>query len=136
MNRNLVDYAGILTYARGSNSGYRLTVELERDFGRYYHSLIPKYKNTKPQKYNSHISVIRHEIPPNLEAWEKYQGESVGFKYDTIIRNGEVYYWLDVVSKELEDIRAELGLFRPPLYPELVPDGYVNLFHITIGNIK
>lgn len=136
MIRNWVESAGTLLYTIGPNGGHRLTVELDKDFGKYYYSLIPKYKNANRQKYNPHISVIRHETPPNLDVWGKYQGKRIVFQYDTIIRTCPVYYWLDVICKELEDIRSELGLFKPPMYPHLVPEGYDKLFHITIGNNK
>ena len=39
-----------------------------------------------------------------------------------------VYYWLNVYSTRLEDIREELGLKRLP--------GSFEAFHITIGNNK
>ena len=58
--------------------------------------------------------------------WERYSGEIVTFEYNSIIRDDELYFWLDVSCPRLLDIREELGLPRHPEYS----------FHLTIGNAR
>jgi hypothetical protein len=115
--------------------GYRLVAETEQDIANYYRKLIPKYKCVKRQMYPAHISVVRYETPLNLDAWGKYEGQEVEFTYDSEIKNGTVYYWLNCFSTKLEKVRTELGL---PVSSEYTrpPDSWTKCFHMTIGNIK
>lgn len=125
---------GILNY-KVVDVGYRLVVDIEQDICEYYRSLIPKYKGVKGQRHKAHISVVRHEIPINLEAWGKYQGEEIDFIYDNDIKWGTVYYWLNCFSKRLEEIRTELGLPVSSPYTR-PPESFLKCFHTTIGNAK
>ena len=84
--------------------------------------------------YPSHISVVRKEVPKNMLAWRKYQGQEIAFEYDSVIYNDETYYWLNAYSSALENIRLELGLESLSKYTKS-PDGK-HKFHITIGNTK
>ena len=129
----LFNSTGKLKYHKGES--YKLIVEVDPEIARYYISLIPKYIKFNTQMYKPHISVVRKEIPPNLEYWGKYEDQIVDFAYDGTIYRGEVYIWLDVYSKRLEEIRLELGL---PVHSQytLPPEGYENVFHSTIGNFK
>lgn len=115
--------------------GYKLIVEADRGLAAYYKSLIPKWIETKPQKYPAHISVVRKEAPSNLEVWGKYDGESIEFTYSNIVHRGQVYFWLNVFCTRLEEIRLELGL---PVSSEYTkpPDGWVKCFHLTLANCK
>jgi hypothetical protein len=130
----LYDSKGILRYSI-VDIGYRLIVEVDQGISEYYRSLIPKYKDVRGQRYRAHISVVRKEVPPRLENWGKYNGEEVEFCYNSCVRWGTVYYWLDAYSKRLEEIRVELGL---PISSEYTrpPDSFEKVFHITIGNRK
>ena len=112
---------------------YKLIVEVDNEIARYYRSFIPKYLKVNKPMYPAHISTVRREIP-NLEFWGKYQGKDINFQYENIICNDEVYYWLGAFSKELQEIRTELGLPITSWITE-PPDGLYN-FHITIGNTK
>lgn len=116
-------------------SGYKLNVMVDRGISDYYRSLIPKYVGLNGTRYPPHVSVVRKEIPRNLEFWGKYEGEVVNFAYSNIVHSGKVYYWLNVFSERLEQIRLELGL---PVSTEYTrpPDGWTRCFHCTIGNIK
>ena len=51
-----------------------------------------------------------------------------------VIHNDELYYWLNIYSEELEEIRSELGLLP---YGDVTesPDGR-HRFHLTLGNLK
>jgi len=117
-----------------SNNPHKLIVDVDDELGRYYRSLIPKSHRIQKPMYPSHISTVRKEIPPNISVWNKYQNELITFNYENFIYNDETYYWLNVSSKRLEDIRIELGL---PLHSDLTksPDGK-HKFHLTIANIK
>jgi hypothetical protein len=112
----------------------RLVVEIDPDIAKYYRSLIPPYIHYSIPMYPPHISVIRRETPPNMTLWQKHHGEAVSFEYDPYVFIGRVYIWLKVWSKEIEDLRLELGLeahsniTRPP---DESP-----CFHTTIANFK
>jgi hypothetical protein len=112
-----------------------LILDVDQEIVRYYRMLLPKSITINSQMYDAHISVVRKETPPKMEFWGKYAGELVEFEYSHVIRNGEVYYWVDVFSKRLEEIREELGLIvhSPYIVP---PEGYNHTFHITLGNLK
>jgi hypothetical protein len=125
---------GPLRYSIGTAS-YKLVVEVDKGIVNYYRDLLPKYIYLNRQMYAPHISVIRHEVPPNLEHWGKYEGEEVRFFYKPSVRHGTVYYWLDVFCVRLEEIRLELGLPVSSPYTR-PPDGFSKCFHCTIGNVK
>lgn len=126
---------GILHYSRGEHGGFRLVVNVDQQISEYYRSLIPKYISLNKQRYPAHISVVRKEVPVNLEFWEKYDGQEVEYFYSPIVCFGRVYCWLNVFSQRLEEIRLELGLPVSSEYT-LPPEGFVKCFHMTIGNFK
>ncbi len=128
---------GIIKYYRNPD---KVIVEVDNELSKFYKSLIPKYLNVKNQMFLPHISVVRRELYINFEYWNKYNGKEVEFLYDNYIYNGEVYYWLNVFSEELERIKIELVSNSPqilnlPKNPEYYQDGRYK-FHITLGNIK
>lgn len=108
----------------------KITLELGRDFGDYYQSLIPKCIKTVKQAYPSHVTIVRGGIEKitNTEAWGKYEGKEIAFYYLPLVRYYNNVYVLDVFSKELCDMRVELGLGPHRR-------GY-RRFHITIANDK
>jgi hypothetical protein len=117
---------------------YRLVLLVDQGISDYYYSLIPKCKYAKRPMHAAHVTIVRpgKEIPPNLQFWDKYEGEKVPFLYDPSIKWGEsqIYYWLNVLCVRLEEIRIELGL---PVDPVVVPpEGYRRYFHMTLGNTK
>lgn len=122
---------GTLVY---SVNPYKLIVDVDNEIGNYYRSLIPKYLQVRKPMYSSHISIVRNEVPSNLNMWGKYQGTQVSFEYEPFIYSGELYYWLNAYSSILEDVRIELGLSNLSEYTKS-PDGK-HKFHITIGNLK
>lgn len=123
---------GILKY---HNNPYKLIVEIDQNICDYYRSLIPKWIKTNRQMYSAHISVVRNEVPVNLEHWGKYEGEEIEFLYENEIKFGAVYCWLNVWCKRLEEIRLELGLPVSSPYT-LPPEGFAKCFHSTLGNFK
>jgi len=134
MAATLFESSGPLRYSCDKEYGYKLIVEVDQDLSDYYRSLIPKWFDVDPQKYPAHISVIRHEVPVNLEYWGAYEGEDVKFCYSPEVRRGKVYWWLNAFSCRLREIRRELGL---PDHSEFSrpPDGR-HCYHITVGNSK
>lgn len=116
--------------------GFKLIVEeIDPGIARFYRSLIPKFQFVRPQMYNSHISVVRKETPTILDFWGEYDGKLVEVTYDSYVHNDDKYYWLNVYSKDLENIRAKLGLQPKDKYL-LPPEGFTSVFHMTIGNCK
>lgn len=113
----------------------KLIVEVDQDIINFYRKLIPKYYYVKPQMYKAHISVVRKEKVPNSKFWEKYEGKLIDFYYLNKVYNSETYWWLNCFSKELEDIREELGLPINEIYIQPI-EGFKKTFHCTLGNTK
>jgi hypothetical protein len=130
MERSLFTSTGTLRYGNTN-----LVLDVDQGIVDFYRAMLPKSIRTNRQMYNAHISVVRKEVPPNMELWGKYAGEQIEFKYSNVIRNGNLYYWLDVWCERLEQIRLELGLPCDSPYTR-PPDGFSKTFHVTIGNIK
>ncbi len=127
---NLFKSEGILHY--GST---KLIVKVDPGIAYFYRSLIPKSIYIDPQKYKPHISVVRNETPANMENWGKYENQKIEFSYGNQIYNGQVYWWINAFSTQLEEIRIELGLSISEYYTQ-PPDGFNKCFHITLGNCK
>ena len=73
--------------------------------------------------WGTHVSVVKHEEPPNLELWGKIDRE-VRFHYTNYIRSDNgLHAWLDCYSPELSEVRQELGLPAK------------EWFHMTIGRL-
>lgn len=124
---------GILRYFED----YKLIVEIDPGIAEFYRSLIPKYIDWNRPRYAPHVTVIRSEMEEPLvkEAWGKYEGEEIEFFYDPQIKEGSVYFWLDVYCVKLENIRLELGLPATSMYT-LPPEGFKKVFHTTLANKK
>lgn len=133
-NQNLLSAIGTLSYSYSLSYGYKLIVNVDPEIVSVLRRLAPKYLRLNPQKYAPHISVVRKEIPGNLDEWGKYEGQPVEFNYSTFVYNDETYYWIRAYSDRLKEIRVGLGcrswseLTRPPSGEDC--------FHITIGNTK
>lgn len=115
-----------------------LVAYVDQGIADFYRALIPKSRCVTRQRYPAHTTIVREGIdfPPNKQAvWNKHEGSVIELRYNSIIRNSQNYYWLDVVSKDIERIREELGL-QNKVYDMEPPEGYAKLFHITLGNIK
>lgn len=127
---------GTLRYT--NDDGHRLVVDVCEDFGRYYRRLIPKSYPTQRPRWPPHITVVRagKEKPSSLgmEFWGEYEGSEVEFSYDPELRLDRVYYWLNVTSRRLSEIRMELGLPAKSRWTR--PPDAQECFHITIANRK
>lgn len=125
---------GTLHYERTAGS-FKLIVSVDPGIYLFYRSLIPKYHTAYPQRYAPHISVVRKEVPQDPSAWGKHEGEQVEFLYDPDIQRDARYWWMNVFSTQLEEIRKELGLPVTSPYT-LPPSGFEKCFHMTLGNRK
>lgn len=133
-------HSGVLRYS----GAYRLVLDIDDELARYYRALLPKWRPCAPQRYQTHVTVVRpeKEIPPNLAVWGKYEGERVEFYYEPGLRQGKVFYWLRVCCTRLEDIRLELGLpvtlsFDSSEASYVAPPApFRKYFHTTIGNFR
>lgn len=114
-----------------------MIVEVDRELGKYYLSLLPKWLDAKRGRYEPHITVVRcyKEVPPDLSAWGRYEEQEVDFLYSPEVQQGKVFFWLNVLCKKLEQVRAELGLPITSQYTR-PPEGFSKYFHCTIGNCK
>lgn len=129
---NLHKSHGYLKYSIDENNKYKLIVEVDPEIHRLSRSLIPKSVKFNIPRYPPHITVVRNEIPVNLDVWGI--SREIEFEYCSEIFNDETYWWLRVFSTELEKIRVGLGL--DPHSPLIrAPDGE-NCFHTTIANTK
>lgn len=113
---------------------HKLVVLIDRGICDFYRKLIPPSYVCRPQMYAPHITVVRKELPPNMEFWGKYQNDLVSFSYDPYIHYNGTYWWLNVDCPRLTEIRTELGL-EPWTELTRPPDG-CEWFHTTIGNSK
>ena len=113
---------------------YKLIVEIDPEISNYYRSLIPKYCRVNRQRYAPHISVVRDEEIRYWSEWNGLQGKVITFWYVGIIHSDETYFWLEVNSWDLQDLRVKLGLTSTSRITRS-PDGN-HSFHITLGNVK
>lgn len=67
--------------------------------------------------------------------WGVHEGEAILFFYEPGLKWNDHFYWLRVVSLEIERVRTELGLsvLRQPGWSVPVPDDFVKYFHLTVG---
>lgn len=119
----------------GPHGGFKLIVEADNEIVNYLYALIPPYISRHRQKYPAHISVVRKEIPPRTELWGKHEGREISFAYTHQLFKSDFYFWVNVYSIELEQIREELGLGVSSRYYE-PPPGFRQTFHMTIANSK
>ena len=123
--------SGTLRY---THQRFNLVLDCDSDLGKYYRSLAARKWLIRRPSWKEHVTIIRGPyewVSPPKKIWGKYQDHVVKFEYEPFISTREPeegyprYFWLDVLCPELLDIREELGLPRPPLYP----------LHLTIGNL-
>lgn len=117
---------GILRYSpkllgdRASEKWW-LVLDCDESLGCYYRHLywLAHFRVQKLLRpaWKEHVTVIRNEEPPHKGGWEKYTGKSVEFEYNPEPRTNGSYWWLEVCSRELQEIRVELGLSREPAIP-------------------
>jgi len=107
-----------------------LVAYIDREIARYYISLIPKAFQTKGTRYAPHITIVRYgvESVTDISLADKYDGMEVEFEYDPVTYFHHPYFFHDVFSRDIGDIRESLGMLR-------YRDGF-DRYHFTIGNVK
>ena len=115
------------TFAHVVSNKPKIVAELSKDFGDYYFSLIPKYYYANRQKHSVHVTIVRsfEVVPDNL--WKSFSDKIVIY-YDPTIIFGIPYFYLNCWSKDIINIRRELGLSKYRFER--------SSYHITIGNTK
>lgn len=118
-------------------SDFKLALDVDPNIALYYRSLIPLYLYPQPTRYMPHITVVRpkYELPVHKQFWNKYRNEQVEFYYEPWIHSGKEYFWLNIFSVRLEQIRAELGLYIDDKFTK-PPEGFRKCFHMTVANRK
>lgn len=113
---------------------YKLTLVTDPGVAEFYRSLVPKTHKCQPGRFAPHVTVVRNELPPNMDKWGLYENKKVQFEYESYAWYDGTYWWLDCYSEFLEQVREELGL---PKYAKwnMPPNGKA-CFHMTIGNSK
>lgn len=132
--QELFEISGKLDYSVVAG-GFRLVADMDVKFAHYYYSLLPKYLRVVKTGYSPHVTIVRFRIDsPVLDNWGKRQGQIVKMMYWPVIRNDEKFFWLDMFSLELEEIRQELRL---PLPGQRKPSNpmYLRTFHMTLGKL-
>ena len=114
-----------------------MILNVDDEVHRYYRFLyhMENFRLDKIQRVKqAHVTIIRDETVPNKHLWWNYHGEKVTVGYipgavckllELSHRRPIMYYWLNVVSERLEQIREELGLPRNS-------DG---IYHTTLGTV-
>jgi hypothetical protein len=123
--------SGIIKY--DTSDCHWVTVSVDQEILNYYYSLIPKYYRVIRPRWKAHVTVVRPEDnPTNLQNWGLRDGQIANFVYDPTILYEKGFWWFNLWSIEMEDIRKELGLgivsrITAP------PTGYTKCFHCTIA---
>lgn len=132
--RNIIKQYGTIIYDpyRGENMKPKnqwCILQLPKDFARYYQYFLRKEKHLElfDPTFNAHVSIVRGEVPKNMNAWKKYNNKRFFIEYEPEIvsfkdtKKPGSYYCITFKSKALSELRRELGL---------IPH---EVFHITIG---
>jgi hypothetical protein len=108
----------------------QLAVFFERALADYYLSLLPRWWDVKGQRYDPHLTVVRFgkEEPSDPAWWRLVDRGNIPVVYDSELRCGGSYFWLDAWSDGVGAIRRRLGLSR-------YRAGF-DRYHITVGNRK
>ena len=126
---------GVFSYSVSESTGHKLELICDQGIADFYFALIPRWLYACRQKHRCHVSVVRKEkavVKP--ENWGRHEGEKYAFFYDSDVKTDGVYFWLNVYSKALEDVRLGLGLGL--WCKRNLVDGFRHTFHMTIGNLK
>jgi len=125
MDTGIIRYSPKLLGALSSK--WWVVLDADPELGKYYRHLFYIHRNkcNKLQRpaWESHITIVRDEEPPNKLAWDKYNGLVVEFEIVPEFATNGDYFWFPVKCKFAIDLRDELGLGEPR-YP----------LHFSIGH--
>ncbi len=114
----------------GTTTDWWLIIECDREFGKYLRHLRLICQASAPPLaeplWGTHVSIIRGEMPPNIQHWGTIDGNTVSIQYSHSPRETSGYFYLPVQCEAALDYRQLLGLPREPEFP----------LHLTFGNSK
>jgi hypothetical protein len=114
-----------------------IVAHVDSEISRYYYSLIPKYIDRQPQMYPPHITIVRHgKEKANTSNFGRFANKKIRYYYDPTIYEGNIYFWLNAYSTDIEQIRVELGLTNRRFNSTIPQWPFNQTFHITLGNKK
>ena len=116
------------------NTDFLISANTCEELSRYYREELYRHEHIKTFKpsWNSHITIQKYNIEETYDIAMEYDKKEITFSYEPIVRySGDTrvpegvvqgkYYFIDVYSDDIREIRASLNL----------PD--YSKFHITIG---
>ena len=123
--------SGIIHY--DTSDGNRVSVSVDKAIGEYYYALIPKYFRVLKPRWTPHVTVVSpiDEIV-HPEMWGDREGQRANFAYDHVVLYEKGFWWFNLWSIEMEDIRKELGMSIKSRVT-IPPEGYSKCFHCTVG---
>jgi len=122
---------GIIKY--DTSDGPWVTVGIDQEILNYYYSLIPKYYHVFKPRWKAHVTVVRPEENTVINRfWESRQSHIAKFVYDPTILWENGFWWFNLWSNEMDQIRLELGLSIKSRIT-IPPAGYTKCFHCTIA---
>lgn len=140
----LLKGTGVLIYdphrpGMKSKTDWWIVVNTDSEICRYYRWWVYRRYMLELQQpsWGAHVSVLRggKPEPDKMHLWKKYQGEKIDFEYSYNVRHSgdttggdrpDVFWFVDVWSNRLNEIRDELGF-------TLEFAGKPIKYHITVG---
>jgi len=111
-----------------SHKKWWLFIRADSSISHYYCWLMSRYgiAMNPGNRHGSHISIVQGETPKDKVCWGALIGAKVEFKYSSLIKYNGLHAWVEVQSKQMEEIRKSLGLSATPWHR----------FHLTIGQCQ
>lgn len=137
----LLKSTGVLVYdpfrPGMKNTDWWIILNTDEELCRYYRWWIWRQYmvDLKNPSWGSHVSILRGAKPraDKIHFWKKYQREKIKFEYSPVVRqqvdtDGNLghFWFIDVWSERLNDIRDELG------FKTVIDDKKIK-YHLTIG---
>jgi hypothetical protein len=114
----------------GGSSRWWLIVEADEELGRYLRHLflLAHWRTRRLQGplWGTHVSVIRGDVPPQLQHWGDGDGDAIEFDLDLRAQETQGFVWCPVQCEAVLALRERLGLAREPQPP----------LHLTVGNCR
>lgn len=140
----LLKGTGVLVYdphrpGMKSKTDWWIVVNTDSEICRYYRWWVYRRYMLELQKpsWGAHVSVLRGGKPAadKMHLWKKHQGEKIEFVYEPVVYHSgdtprgdhpDVFWYVDVWSERLNEIRAELGFTNEF-------QGKPIKYHLTVG---
>jgi len=106
----LIQSEGTIEISISLDGMFRLVLLVDPEITALARALVPPSVRLNKQKFAPHITVVRSTQGILSFRSMSLAGKTVPFEYDPEVHVGEVYYWLNVYSPQLQEIRVRLGL--------------------------